>query len=76
MFTIEQIESLFGQETRKYLQNKNRGGINGERKSTLLWVKPMLQQYLSDSSLIFGRGSNIGINSNTGHAYNAEDRTG
>jgi hypothetical protein len=29
MFTIEQIESLFGQETKKYLQNKNRGGING-----------------------------------------------
>jgi hypothetical protein len=34
MFTIEQIESLFGQETRKYLQNKNRGGINGEKGST------------------------------------------
>jgi hypothetical protein len=34
MFTIEQIESLFGQEARKYLQNKNRGGINGERKNT------------------------------------------
>jgi hypothetical protein len=34
MFTIEQIETLFGQETRKYLQNKNRGGINGEKGST------------------------------------------
>jgi hypothetical protein len=34
MFTIEQVESLFGQETRKYLQNKNRGGINGEKGST------------------------------------------
>jgi hypothetical protein len=34
MFTIEQIESLFGQETGKYLQNKNRGGINGEKGST------------------------------------------
>ena len=34
MFTIEQIESLFGQETKNYLQNKNRGGINGEKGST------------------------------------------
>jgi hypothetical protein len=29
----------------------------------------------TDGSLIFVRGSNIGINSNNGHAYNTEDRT-
>jgi hypothetical protein len=30
----------------------------------------------TDGSLIFGGGSNIGINSNNEHAYNAEDGTG
>jgi hypothetical protein len=34
MFTAEQIESLFGQPAIEYLQNKNRGGINGEKGST------------------------------------------
>jgi hypothetical protein len=34
MFTAEQIQSLFGQPVITYLQNKNRGGINGEKGST------------------------------------------
>jgi hypothetical protein len=34
MFTAEQIQSLFGQSVIEYLQNKNRGGINGEKGST------------------------------------------
>jgi hypothetical protein len=34
MFTAEQIQSLFGQLAIEYLQNKNRGGINGEKGST------------------------------------------